>query len=297
MRTACSVVRWCCVLLLVGVIGGFAAPRFLWADGSVLENPPNGGKVGGIIVISGWKCPATGPLTFTINNDSAHPAPLSYGSLRGDTPCNNPNNGFAALWNSGLVAQDQPRTITISVFDNGVQFAQATVTVAASLGSPFVKGLSATTQVDNFPGPGQDTTLQWQESAQNFVISSVEGSGGAGICDTQTGTVTNFLTGNQTIFTVTNPCAGSEVDIQLATPQGNAGASSVCNTQLTFLQGDVQVASGSFVWKDANGATVCGGVLPGVTNQTTVALNAGVSLDFKKSFSVFYDQVKIADFH
>src|SRR5262249_42593142 len=151
-----------------------------------------------------------GALTFTINNDSAHPAPLSYGSLRGDTQsvCGHPNTGFAALWNSGLVAQDQPRTITISVFDNGVQFGQATVTVAASLGSPFVTGLSATTQVDNFPGPGQDTTLQWQQSAQNFVISSVEGSGGAGICATQTGTVTNFLTGNQTIFTVTNPCAG-----------------------------------------------------------------------------------------
>lgn len=42
---------------------------------------------------------------------------------------------------------------------------------------------------------------------------------------------------------------------------------------------------------------MCGGFLPGTTTQTTVALNAGVVLDFKKSFSVFYDQVKIADFH
>src|SRR5262249_39564613 len=151
---------------------------------------------------------------------------LVYGSDRGDTQgvCGHSNTGFAALWNAGLVAQDQPRSITIRVFDNGVQFGQATVTVAPSLGSPFVTGLSGTAQVENFPGLGKDTPLQWQESAQNFFITAVEGTGGAGICDTQTGTVTNFLTGNQTIFTVANPCAGGQLDIQLATPQGNAGA-------------------------------------------------------------------------
>jgi hypothetical protein len=255
-----------------------------------LDNPPNGGQISGISIISGWKCPA-GTLTFTIDNGP--PGSLVYGSSRGDTPCSNPNNGFVALWNWNI---NGPGQHTIRVFDNGKQFTQATFTVT-TLGSEFVQGLSATAQVPNFPQPGQDASLEWQESAQNFVISSVEGGGEEGVCATQTTTVTNFLTGNQTIFTVTNPCAGGEVDIRLATPAGNAGASSVCNTLLKFLQGNTQVSNGSFVWKDANGGTVCGGVLPGVTNETTVALNAGVSLDFTKSFSVFYDQVKVADFH
>src|SRR4029453_5100857 len=67
---------------------------------SALENPPQGSAVSGISVISGWKCTA-GTLTFTIDNGP--PGSLVYGSSRGDTPCNNPNNGFVTLWNWNLV--------------------------------------------------------------------------------------------------------------------------------------------------------------------------------------------------
>lgn len=87
------------------------------------------------------------------------------------------------------------------------------------------------------------------------------------------------------------------MDVRVATPAGNNGAFSLCSPLLKFVQGGTQFSDGSFAWKSSTGGSVCGGFLPGTTTQTTVALNAGVALDFKKSFSVFYDQVKIADFH
>jgi hypothetical protein len=131
----------------------------------VLENPPQGGFVSGISVISGWKCTA-GTLTFTIDNGP--PGTLVYGSSRTDTSCGNPNNGFVALWNWNLVGTGQH---TIRVFDDGVQFAQATFTVA-TLGQEFLSGVSGTCELPNFAG--HEVTLQWQEKLQNFAIVGVQ---------------------------------------------------------------------------------------------------------------------------
>ncbi len=131
----------------------------------VLENPPQGGFVSGISIISGWECTA-GILTFTIDNGP--PGTLVYGSPRGDTPCDNINNGFVALWNWNINGAGQH---TIRVFDNGVQFAQATFTVT-SLGQEFLTGASGTCEIPNFAG--HDVTLQWQESLQNFTIVGVQ---------------------------------------------------------------------------------------------------------------------------
>jgi hypothetical protein len=128
---------------------------------STLENPPQGGTVSGISLISGWKC-TTGTLTFTIDNGP--PGTLVYGSSRGDTPCNNPNNGFVALWNWNLVGAGQH---TIRVFDNGAQFAEATFTVA-TCGTEFLSGARGTCVLPNFVG--FTVVTQWQESLQNFAI-------------------------------------------------------------------------------------------------------------------------------
>jgi hypothetical protein len=128
---------------------------------STLENPPQGGTVSGISLISGWKC-TTGTLTFTIDNGP--PGTLVYGSSRGDTPCNNPNNGFVALWNWNLVGAGQH---TIRVFDNGAQFAEATFTVA-TFGTEFLSEASGTCVLPNFAG--FTVVTQWQESLQNFAI-------------------------------------------------------------------------------------------------------------------------------
>jgi Matrixin len=127
----------------------------------VLENPPQGGFVSGISTISGWKCTA-GTLTFT--TDNGPPGVLSYGSSRGDTPCSNINNGFVALWNWNINGAGQH---TIRVFDDGVQFAQATF-IVTTLGQEFLTGASGAYLLPNFAG--HNVIVQWQESLQNFAI-------------------------------------------------------------------------------------------------------------------------------
>jgi Matrixin len=131
----------------------------------VLDNPPQGGFVSGISIISGWKCTA-GILTFTIDNGL--PGTLSYGSSREDTPCDNINNGFVALWNWNLISAGQH---TIRVFDNGVQFTQATF-IVTTLGQEFLTGASGAYLLPNFAG--RNIIVQWQESLQNFVIVGVQ---------------------------------------------------------------------------------------------------------------------------
>jgi Matrixin len=131
----------------------------------VLENPPQGGFVSGISIISGWKCTA-GTLTFT--TDNGPPGVLSYGSSRGDTPCDNINNGFVALWNWNINGAGQH---TIRVFDDGVQFAQATF-IVTTLGQEFLTDASGAYLLPNFAG--RNVIVQWQESLQNFAIVGVQ---------------------------------------------------------------------------------------------------------------------------
>ena len=134
---------------------------------SALENPPNGGKVSGISIISGWKCTA-GVITFTIDNGP--PGRLLHGVSRNDTAtaCSNDGeNGFIAEWNWGVTGPGQH---TIRVYDDDVQFAEATFSVA-TFGTEFLRGASGTYLVPNFPKTGDEAIIEWEENLQNFVIT------------------------------------------------------------------------------------------------------------------------------
>jgi hypothetical protein len=65
-----------------------------------------------------------------------------------------------------------------------VQFAQATFAVT-TLGTEFLQGASGQYILPNFPLPGVDVTIRWQESSQNFVINGVQPGGGTGGEDCQ----------------------------------------------------------------------------------------------------------------
>ena len=137
-----------------------------------LEIPAPGSQQSGVGLISGWKCTGT---TLTAAVDGMAPLPVPYGSPRGDTQgiCNDTDNGFGVLINWNLLGNGAH---TLRLYDNGVEFASATFTVQ-TLGGEFLRGLSKTVEVPNFPNAGQTTTLQWSEAAQNFVITGLNTGG------------------------------------------------------------------------------------------------------------------------
>jgi hypothetical protein len=144
----------------------FSAPPSLTG---LLENPHEGSLASGVSVISGWKCTAG---TVTVQIDDGPLLTAAYGTLRTDTHdvCGDDNNGFGLLWNWNKFTDGSH---TIRVFDNGVQFDSATFTVA-TLGQEFLRGMSGRYTLPNFPQPGQNVVIIWQESLQNFTIEGMQ---------------------------------------------------------------------------------------------------------------------------
>ena len=142
------------------------------AHAAALENPSGGLFYSGIGVISGWKCEANGELTVRFND--GEPIPLVYGSERPDVldagACDSADVGFVAIWNWANLGDG---THTAVVYDNGVEFGRSTFQVA-TLGENFVRGLSGRFRARDFPDPGVNTLLRWNQNVQGFVIEGVE---------------------------------------------------------------------------------------------------------------------------
>ncbi len=135
---------------------------------SALENPSSFSYQSGIGLISGWSC--QGPVSISVDGTSVA-AP--YGGPRADTSsvCSgNSNTGFGLLVNYNNFG---PGVHTAQLYVNGVPSGsphQFTVTVPSG---EFMTGLSRSVIIPDFPTPGRNTTLIWQESQQNFAIESV----------------------------------------------------------------------------------------------------------------------------
>jgi len=145
----------------------FKAVVILETTAAQLENPGPGSFQSGIGLISGWSC--EGAVSLVVDGVDIKAA---YGSPRADvTPtCGTPNSGFGVLVNYNDFG---PGTHTAQLWVNGVAKGdprQFTVTVPID---EFMRGLSRTVSVPDFPTAGRTTTLVWQEEQQNFAIQSV----------------------------------------------------------------------------------------------------------------------------
>ena len=96
----------------------------------------------------------------------------AYGTARADTApvCGDSNNGFGLLFNWNLLGDGEH---TVRALADGVAFAQATFTVT-TLGEEFVTDAVGETVLADFPTPGEEVRLVWQEAAQNFVLAPLE---------------------------------------------------------------------------------------------------------------------------
>ena len=149
--------------------GAQLTPEQAW-----LENPAPGSFQSGLGVISGWVCEAdTVELVFEPGGTAD---PLIFeagaGTERADTAdrCGDTANGFGLLFNWNLLGDG---THTVRAVADGDEFAHSTVTVT-TLAGEFARGLHKTHTIADFPTAGQTTTVEWQESQQNFVITGVE---------------------------------------------------------------------------------------------------------------------------
>ena len=145
-------------------------------EGRVLENPRAGSVQSGIGVISGWVCEAE-----QIEIEFAHGTSgavwlwtAGYPTSRGDTRAvceDEGDNGFSLLFNWNLLGAGRH---TVRALADGAEFARHTVTVATVSDENFLRGRQGDFVLPHFPQAGQETTIRWEESLQNFVITGAE---------------------------------------------------------------------------------------------------------------------------
>ena len=132
---------------------------------AILENPSLGSAQSGVGVISGWACEA-GEIVIELDG---RPLQAGYGTTREDTRgvCGDANNGFSLLWNWNNLG---PGPHTVRALLDGQEFAATTVRVTTLREDPFPRDLGGTFPIPDFPRPGENKRLRWEESLQNFVI-------------------------------------------------------------------------------------------------------------------------------
>ena len=157
---------WLTLLLL-----GSLPTSDLWAQAS-LDSPGQGSFQSGINLIHGWRCE---PAEITLVIDDGPPLVAPYGAARGDTAsvCNDDGmNGWGVTFNWNLLARDK-LTHTLSARADGVEFRRVTFTVG-HLGEEFLEDAYGRFRAWDFPEPGVNTLLRWNEALQNFVIEGIE---------------------------------------------------------------------------------------------------------------------------
>ena len=157
---------------IIWIIGMTATLGILFltslTQASVLESPANGANLSGLGFISGWKCDAG---TITVTLDGGGHIPVATGMPRDDTriACGTTLNGFITQINWALVGDGEHTAVA---YDDGVEFARSTFTVA-STGEEFVDNAPGTAYASNWPSAGENARLVWNESTQHFELAEV----------------------------------------------------------------------------------------------------------------------------
>lgn len=138
------------------------------------ETPISNEVVSGIGVIRGWACRdepvLIGQISFQIDGNPR--AVIPHGSSRGDTQevCGGHiNNGYGAIINWNRFGDGNH---TFALFIDGEEKLSRDFVVSGT-GENFLKDLEAEYQLNDFPSPGDMTTVRWSEAAQNFIIVDV----------------------------------------------------------------------------------------------------------------------------
>ena len=146
-----------------------------------LENPGTDSFQSGIGLISGWVCEAESvEIEIETAGGEVMRLEAAYGTARLDTArradgtplCGDTDNGFGLLFNWNRLGVGEH---TVVVLVDGVELRRATVTVTTlgeGAAAEFLADVAGTCVVADFPMVDETVTLAWQETKQNFVITS-----------------------------------------------------------------------------------------------------------------------------
>lgn len=218
----------------------------------VLGTPVDGTTVSGVSVISGYHCTSTDIEVFI---DGTSIGKAGAGTTLPSTAgvCGHAETGYSLLYNYNNLT---PGPHTVAAYAGGELIASHAINTLRSGGTAWLAGASQTLTVPNFPQAGKTATVEWVQSVQNFMVTSiVDGTGidasslagsyaQQGYMDKFSGTCSG-TTLTSTTFTVT--AAGA--DVAIAVTFGDTP----CTYTLTTTAGD---AVGGF---DLTGHQSCGG--------------------------------------
>ena len=135
-----------------------------------LENPASLTTESGVGIISGWHCTAR-EVEALVDNVSVG---YTYvGSDRSDTKsvCGGVSaTGFALLTNFNVFT---PGLHNLKVLADGKQFGEVNFTTVKSGGVEYLTNVSKQAVISDFPAAGSTATLNWNQSKQSFVVTSV----------------------------------------------------------------------------------------------------------------------------
>ena len=225
-----------------------------------LENPGDGSFQSGIGLISGWVCEAESvEIEIETAGDEVLLLEAAYGTARLDTArrpdgtplCGDTDNGFGVLFNWNLLGAGEHAVVALV---DGVELRRATVTVT-TLGegaeAEFLVDVAGTCVVAGFPLVGETVTLAWQETKQNFVITSGPRPAGeiragvAGVGSLENPGPNSFQSGIGLISGWV--CEAEAVEIEIETAGGEV-------TRLEAAYGTARLDTAQ--WKD--GTPLCG---------------------------------------
>jgi len=139
-----------------------------FAEG-LLENPVVDITESGIGVISGWHCTAT---RIDIVIDGLSVGKAGSGTSRNDTTgiCGRSDSGYSLLYNYNILS---PGSHTISAYADGEVFETRQFNTVQSGGEEYLRGISKTATISDFPSLGRIVILQWSQAKQSFVITGI----------------------------------------------------------------------------------------------------------------------------
>ena len=140
-----------------------------------IENPQPDSVQSGIGIISGYACDAE-RIEFIISGGTRLQA--AYGTIREDTleACGDTDNGFSLLvnWNNfgHRLRVLMPYVDGERILNEEGHSTHHVLFSINTLGEEFLRGVSGSHTIPDFPTPGASRTLRWQQAQQNFVITA-----------------------------------------------------------------------------------------------------------------------------